>query len=285
METFNIKKKLTTREVQLIELDMLKEFIKICEANKITWYMGYGTLLGAVREKGFIPWDDDFDILMPRKDYDRFCDIALRVLPKDLSLQNCRTNKHYFYGGSFLCKEGTYTCAKCFQHLKIHKGIYLDIFPIDNISSSNVQKKNYCNRVKKIDALIILRQRKDVFKKSDDGWNAKLKYMKNWILRHLLLVIPISLLTGIREKEVRKYNNIDTKLYVSSVMPYKADKEILRKSWFKEVVYFEFEGMKLPAFIGWHEYLRNLYGNYMIPPAKKDQHGHSVAYLLKKREG
>ena len=83
------------RKVQLMELDIFKEIVRICEENDLTYYISGGTYLGAVRHKGFIPWDDDMDVAMPRKDYRKFLEIAQKNLPKDLYLVHysvCDTN-------------------------------------------------------------------------------------------------------------------------------------------------------------------------------------------------
>ena len=86
-------------ELQQKERDLLKIFIDFCDENKLTYFLVGGTLLGAIRHKGFIPWDDDIDVAMPREDYDKFVSLASKRFTKNNNVffQNYRTDKHYPY--------------------------------------------------------------------------------------------------------------------------------------------------------------------------------------------
>ena len=121
-------------EVWNIELEILQEVDKICRENKIPYFADSGTLLGCVRHKGFIPWDDDIDLVMFRKDYNKFRKIAKKSLPENLFLQ-CGYNDKGFYGGMIhIRKNGTAAILKKnFPHAKFHQGIFIDIFPLDGI--------------------------------------------------------------------------------------------------------------------------------------------------------
>lgn len=129
------------REAQLIMLDILKEVHNICEKNNIRYFLCDGTLLGAVRHKGFIPWDDDLDISMLREDYDKFMSIAKDELPEDLFMQTFDTDPHYKlyhiplkvrHNKSHFIEEGE-------KNKKYHQGIYIDIFPIDKVPDSKTK--------------------------------------------------------------------------------------------------------------------------------------------------
>ncbi len=117
---------------QKIMLDILRIVHDICVANNITYWLDAGTLLGAVRHKGFIPWDDDLDISMPREDYNKFLAIAQEKLPKDLILQNKNTDEYYPLEFTKIRKLGT-TLIETGEadNEKYFQGVFIDIFPYE----------------------------------------------------------------------------------------------------------------------------------------------------------
>lgn len=130
-------------ELQQKERDLLKIFIDFCDKNKLTYFLVGGTLLGAIRHKGFIPWDDDIDVAMPREDYDKFIVLASKhfTKDKDVFFQNYRTDKYYPYVFSKLRDSNTTFIEKIYKHVDMNHGVYIDIFPIDGISKNSNEKK------------------------------------------------------------------------------------------------------------------------------------------------
>lgn len=119
------------RQLQLAELEILDEFVRVCQAHDLRYYLVGGTLLGAVRHQGFIPWDDDIDVAMPREDYDRFAQIASEELGPQYFYQCPDTDPHYFLTYAKVRKNGTEVCEERFRNSKFHKGVFIDIFPLD----------------------------------------------------------------------------------------------------------------------------------------------------------
>lgn len=117
-------------ELQLIQIDMLQKVVEVCEKNHLNYWMGDGSLLGGVRHKGFIPWDDDIDILMPYEDYKRFLSIAQDQLGDDYFLQTSLTDKCWYRVYATIRKQGTAMVQNA--RLRSHQGIWLDIFVIGN---------------------------------------------------------------------------------------------------------------------------------------------------------
>lgn len=124
------------RKAQLVMLRLLKEIDHICEQNNIRYFLTAGSLLGAVRHQGFIPWDDDLDITMMREDYDKFLEVCKTLLPAGFFLQTRKTDKHYKVyhvpckvrdTNSLLIEEGQEKSKAC-------QGIYIDVFPFDKHS-------------------------------------------------------------------------------------------------------------------------------------------------------
>ena len=123
--------KIDIEKLKGIELQLLDAFVSACEQLNIDYYILAGTLIGAVRHKGFIPWDDDIDIGMFRKDYDIFLEEGQKLLPKDVFLQTFITDKEYPTYFAKLRKSNTTFIEKSVSKLKMNHGVYLDIFPLD----------------------------------------------------------------------------------------------------------------------------------------------------------
>ena len=119
------------RQLQLCELEILDEFVRICEKYRLQYYLVGGTLLGAVRHQGFIPWDDDIDVAMPREDYDRFAEISVKDLAPQYFYQCPKTDPYYFLTYAKIRKNGTEVYEERFKEAKFHKGVFIDIFPLD----------------------------------------------------------------------------------------------------------------------------------------------------------
>lgn len=123
------------------QLELLDEVKCFCDENSLTFYLMGGTLLGAIRHKGYIPWDDDIDVCMPREDYDRF--LNLYKENSVFFLQSTGTDRHYFYHFSKLMKKGTTYNESFTQNIKSRKGIFIDIFPINGYPDKKIAEFHY----------------------------------------------------------------------------------------------------------------------------------------------
>lgn len=121
------------RRMQLLMLDMLVEFDRVCRKHDIRYIITGGTLLGAVRHKGFIPWDDDADIGMLRQDYERFKKISSELNPEICWFQDHDTEPEYRWGYGKLRRTGTTYVRAGQEHLKFKTGVFVDVFPMDDI--------------------------------------------------------------------------------------------------------------------------------------------------------
>ena len=128
------------KKLQTTELDILKQIDLICKKNNIEYSIMYGTLLGAVRHKGFIPWDDDIDICMLRKDYDRFIKIANSELNEKYKLDCIMTNKNHYASFAKVRNKKTIFDESSLSNYQSNKGIFVDIFPFDYIKKNKITK-------------------------------------------------------------------------------------------------------------------------------------------------
>ncbi len=132
----------TVAAAQKVMLEILLEIHRICMENHITYWLEAGTLLGAIRHKGFIPWDDDCDVSMPRKDYEKFLKIAQNKLPENMFLQTKETDPAYPLPWAKIRKNGTLLIETGETgEENYHHGIFVDIFPYDYYESAEVIKK------------------------------------------------------------------------------------------------------------------------------------------------
>ena len=126
------------RKMQLLELEMLKDFDRLCTEHNIRYTIFGGTLLGAVRHKGYIPWDDDADIAMLREDYEKFKKVA-HLLNQDICyFQDHTTDPEYRWGYGKLRRTGTTFIRVGQEHLKCKTGVFVDVFPMDDIPKSTI---------------------------------------------------------------------------------------------------------------------------------------------------
>lgn len=131
----------TLRKVQFVQLEIAAEIKRICDKHNINYFLDSGTLIGAVRHKGFIPWDDDMDIGMLRKDYDRFISIARDELDEKYFLHNWDTDDSYPLPFSKIRKNGTVYQEATSEDSYVHNGIFVDILPYDEMPSDPAEQK------------------------------------------------------------------------------------------------------------------------------------------------
>lgn len=128
-------------DLQKTELALLEAFIGVCDKLELTYYLVCGSALGAVKYGGFIPWDDDIDVAMPRRDYDVFMEKAQSLLPQGLFLQNYRTEPSYPHYAAKLRNSNTTFLENTVSHLPINHGVFLDIFPLDGYPACRKDQK------------------------------------------------------------------------------------------------------------------------------------------------
>lgn len=247
-----------------IELNMLKYVAQICDENKLRYFLGGGTLLGAIRHKGFIPWDDDVDIMMPREDYNKLAMILKENNNKKykyLDYKNCNT---YYYPFAKLIDKRTKIIEN--ENKEIEElGIYIDIFPIDEISDKEEENIKLFKKYKIYDFMLS---------------SYRLKKFKNKRIIKYLIKIYMNLFNNDKkilqkiEKLGQKYTNTNT---VACISGRYFQKEIMNKDYIKTYIWQEFEGYKFKVPVGYHEYLEKHYGNYMkLPPKEKQISNHDT---------
>ncbi len=262
------------RKAQLLMLKILKEVHKICEENNIKYFLSDGTLIGAIRHQGFIPWDDDLDIGMLREDYEKFCKIAPKILSENFILQNFQTDKGYgLQFGKVILKNTVWIEKVAKNTNRQWSGIYIDIFPYDNITENKKMQK-LINRLYIFIQGLILIKFKYINISNYESMAKKLKYVLKKIY---LCTISKKLLIYIRDSICKRYLNKSKTLvtkyggnFYKNQNPYNFYKDLTLQT-------FEDTSFYIPK--NYDKILKNLYGNYMeIPPIEK-QRQHGIEYF------
>ena len=270
-------------------LEILLEVADFCEKNNFRYYLAYGTLIGAVRHKGFIPWDDDIDIQMPRPDYDRFAEAfnaanrkrnLLAIMPTD------KIAKHTFMK---VCDMDTKKIEGGFTYKnEDYLGIDIDIFPLDGMSKDDAKykkefykrKKLYGKYVKMNSSLYTADLTLDLISFAKFAW-------RSWIVLqgkfYNLFDNCDELLEKMHEEEVKiPYGTAEMVGTMCSFYDYFGDRH--PKSCFDKYIYVDFERHKFRAPIGYDEVLKNEYGDYMTPPPENKQETHHVTRIFVKNK-
>ena len=260
-----------------LEVELLVEFDRVCRKHNINYVIAFGTLLGAVRHKGFIPWDDDADLCMLREDYEKFKDVASEMDPEICYFQDNTTDKDYRWGYGKLRRTGTEYVRAGQEHLKCKTGVFVDIFVQDDIPMSTlgqwIQDK-YCYCLRKITW-------SEVGKKQCSG------IKKQWF--SLLSLIPITWVFKGLEFITKKSNNTTPNRVTCLLFPsvgqlyFKAplkERFGVPKKWYLERAEYDFEGHKLYGSKDYDEVLSFIYHDYMkLPPMEKREQHSPVSYI------
>lgn len=258
-------------ELQKRELDILKEIIQICDRNDLTYYAYGGTLIGAVRHKGFIPWDDDIDILMPRDDYDKFTQISSQLLPDYLELRNSNSFPDHAFLFSKVHDIRTTVIGDYEKNFPNRfGGVFVDIFPLDGLPNSEGEK---IKTMRKYIHLLDMNNYVRPHLPRNNSLNQKVKS----IVRNLFSTLfSFNHFSKKLEAEARKYKFDESSVVLDiSSLSSGCDKYIFLKEWFESTIDLPFEDISIKAPIGYDAFLRKMYGDYMIlpPEENRDVHG------------
>ncbi len=269
------KKNPTTEKLHNCQLLLAAELKRICEKNNIKYYMIAGTLLGAVRHKGFIPWDDDMDFAIMRKDYPKFLKSCKNELGENFKLQEMFSDEYYALPVAKLMLRGTKFTERNAGKTKAKKGIFIDIFPYDNIPDDENLRKKHSKNTYFLKRLFLAKQG---YKIAERG--QLLKTVVYALLKFVAFFLPKKHLRSKLDKELRRFENQNTKKVAAIGGAYPYSKESVEREWFNETVDLPFENLKLSAPKGYTEYLTYFYGDYMTPPPEdKRENRHNMLEL------
>ena len=246
------------KQVWAVEVDLLQQLLDVCRKHHLRVWVADGTLLGAVRHKGFIPWDNDIDVVMLREDYDRLLALPADTFRPPYFLQTPYTDKRYYHAHAQLRNSDTAAIRPSDSHRPFNQGIFIDIFPLDAVSEDEEQRRHVMRRVRKVtrflhayDTPILLSGRIGLlFRKWKCRWQV---WRKGW---------------------QTIYSEVDDMLRAADIRqcPYVAEicfsgyDFLLDKHIFDDTVMLPFENIEVPAPKDYDAFLRAVYGDsYMTP--------------------
>ncbi len=259
-------------EIQTIQRDLLLQFITVCERHKLRYYLFGGTCLGAIRHQGFIPWDDDLDVAMPRPDFNRLLGLK-DEFKAPYFLQSVSTDHRYSYPFMKLRNSNTAFFEAVFAPTKMNHGIWIDIFPLDGMSKKIGQRKIFSIRP----YWLWFRW---YFSYLGNLWHLP-RLDHRFFLDVLILIITLPFLPFRFNNWHARFMNknlqcisYDEATLVGPYLTMYFNKEALPKEVFGDGVLTTFEGLSVKVPADYDKYLRHIYGDYMKLPPKEKQVGH-----------
>lgn len=266
---------LALKEIQIIELNLLLQFDSICKEYRLRYSLGGGTLLGAVRHKGFIPWDDDVDVMMPRPDYVCFLNIC-KDHKKDFNLITYDNVKNY-YGLFAKIWDPTTIIQDNLMDIAYEIGVNIDVFPVDGLGESEKEAYRIFEKTTLNRELLNAALWKKFFRsKTHSVFVEPIRFAVFTMSR---FVDPKKLLRKVDEENLS--HPFEGSKYAGCVCGSYREKEIMKTETFENYIDLEFEGYTFKAIENYDEYLTKHYGDYMqLPPIEKQQTHHTYrAYL------
>lgn len=257
------------RKVQAIELKNLDVLTEVCRKIGVEFIVYGGTLIGAVRHKGFIPWDDDLDVAMPRKDYETFLREAPRHLPEEYVLQTPYTDKRTPYPYTKLRLKGTTYIEYLHHRLDIEQGIYVDIYPIDELPDSDDE---YYTQYKAFHRLAVLYAWRQCPYLEQRGRSASVLIKKavKFAVSAALKLVPRKALVRRMDVIAARYNGRGTSRMGNLYFP----RPVNVFYGFYPLQDGEFHGRSVKLPCCWDQHLTSRYGDYMQWPPEEKRIGH-----------
>ena len=255
--------------VHELELVIAEEIKHICTKHSISYFMIAGTLLGAVRHGGFIPWDEDMDFGMTRKNFERFVRICQKELDSSkFFLQTMDTDPCYTYAFAKIRLRGTVFTEALAKDSKAASGIFVDIFPFDHVPRNRLLEKMHERERYLWKNLLAV--------KLGYGNGAK----RSFILRAALFlasrVLPTDFIRTRKKIAFTRYNKMKASRLVTAEGSYRYMKEKIPVRYIRNLIMMPFEDTEFPAFAEFELYLRSMYGDYMKLPPENQRNKHNI---------
>ena len=255
----------TLKHLQNLELMILKDFIKICEDNNLTYYIYGGSLLGAIRHKGFIPWDDDIDLIMFREDYEKFKKVFLSKPNEKYELLTHESHDDYFFLFSKLMLKGTKFEEWWVEQVNFNVGVNIDIFVLDDVSDNNIKCFIQTKICRILDRLLTISAIRLV------NYPFIVQTISN-ILHSIMGLLRIKPITIINKclKLLTKYKNTQRVCDICALH----HPQIYNREDYGKGKKIKFEDIEVNAPINAHVLLEQIYGDYMELPPEEDRYNH-----------
>lgn len=251
-----------------VETEILISYIDICKKLNLRYYLIGGTLIGAIRHQGFIPWDDDIDIGMPREDYEIFLKEAQALLPEHLFVQTIWTDREYLQCFAKIRNSNTTFLETTAAKHNINHGAFIDIFPLDYYPDDPKAQRRIDKKRSVYTARVSARYARPT-RRSPQAF---------------LLTIALRLIYPsyryVLKKRDKLFKSIPKSRLLANYGGFDGQREIVPASWYGQGVPVTFEGLQVIAPTQYHEILTHIYGDYMQLPPEEDRVGHHYTDVL-----
>ena len=272
-----MKTKLSPDEIKGIELSILIEFDKFCTINNLTYFLCGGTLLGCIRHKGFIPWDDDIDVFMPRNDYEKFFQITEQnPIKENLITSTYRSFKNKIPYPFIKLIDNTTEAVEQGRNVKKNYGIWIDILPLDNLPEDDDENEIAYSEMKDLRKKLFFALTEITLDNSKNILTYLYKKIKQFFAKKTVFRICEEM-----DLKSQAFSNHDTGFEGCILWGLYGKGERCKKDVFT-VAKGMFENREFNIPVGWDTYLKGIYGNYMeLPPVEKRTMHSILAYKLK----
>lgn len=258
-------------------LTLFKAFIAFCDEHHLTYYAAYGTALGAVRHKGMIPWDDDIDVWMPRKDYDKLLSLRSSLKGTNYEITDVKDKGYYLYFAKFCDRNSTIIEREGEALL----GLYLDIFPLDNYDS---HKGKFLKRINWIYRILWLVYGRSYRTYSSIEVCAHLKKGEVSFLPKLLFYNILKPFRGVAKMGIKSIQGILLSIpETNKIWTYDVKSSlsvIFSKDWFGDGIKLPFEDLEITVPSNYDKVLKTYYGDYMTPPPATQRQSQHYRYFI-----
>ena len=270
-------KQISLEQLKIVELEILSQVHDLCQELNLRYSLAGGTLLGAIRHGGFIPWDDDIDIFMPRPDYNKLIEYCKdNDTSFDLISNEINSNYGYLFAKA-MCKE-TFIVEQNANRFDVEMGVYIDIFPIDGLGNTYVDAKKNFNKTSFKRELLVAANWKHFFRSKTRSWKYEPIRLAFFALSRF--TSPKRLVPSINK--LTEKISFDDSNFAGAVCGAYRTKEILKSSVYSEYTDIVFENKLFKAIKNSDAYLTSIYGNYMeLPPVEKRVSHHTFSAYLK----
>lgn len=265
------------KKLQRCQLAMALRVRDICDNHAIKYFLVAGTLLGAVRHQGFIPWDDDLDIGMLRHDYNRFVDLAQNELGADYFVQTYVTDPYMPFPYAKVRLNGTILREAGSRDSRWNAGIFIDVFPFDGVPTNAVQRHLHKGALYVLGRLLLV---KCGFDPTAGDASALKKLTYQAVIRPLSWMVPRGIQVRALDTLALLFSGRDTAAVMATGGAYGYERETIPREWIVETTSLNFCNEPFRCPLRWHEYLVNLYRDYMeLPPVESRYNRHGIIEL------
>ena len=254
----------TVEKIHSIVFEILCDIDDFCRENNILFFLAGGTCLGAVRHQGFIPWDDDADLIMPREDYERFFDLFSQVFKDKYGVASLSTDPTWKREHGRIWNKKTVRRVKNIETDEI--GVFVDVFAIDGLPNSKLCRKLFFMKMKIYSALKYTCVKKCYL----DG--EKFRIIKTLIAFFTKPFGPRYFAEKM-DRAAKRYSFRESRLVAASTAVNYGERETIEREHVSKAVYLPFEGRSFPVPVGYETYLTNEYGDYMKIPQNAAERG------------